>query len=360
MPNRASTGCYAVDDLRAFTEAVFRAVGVPAGDAAVTTDNLIESNLRGVDSHGITRVLVPYIRRIQKGLVQPVTQVTVMRERPATALLDGGGGLGQVVASRAMRLAIEKARATGAAWVSIRNSNHFGAAGYYASMALDEEMVGMVATNGPAAVAPWGGRQAMLSTNPIAFAVPAGSEPAVVLDMATTVVSRGRINLFARENVEIPPEWALDEEGRPTTNPRAALRGTLRPMAGYKGYGLSLIIELLCGVMTGAGYGLHTGGHLLEYDRPPQNVGSLFCAVSVDSFMDVPDFKARVDTALREIKDSPRAPGFDRIYAPGEIEAETRIERTREGIPISPDVAGELEQLADELGVTFPHSKEDR
>ncbi|HTE18676.1 MAG TPA: Ldh family oxidoreductase, partial [Armatimonadota bacterium] len=242
---------------------------------------------------------------------------------------------------------------TGAASVNVVNSNHFGTAAYYAQMAVEHDMVGMVATNGPAAVAPWGGKQPMLSTNPLAFAIPTGAEPTVVLDMATTVVSRGRINLFAQRNLEIPPTWALDEEGEPTSNPHAALRGTLLPMAGYKGYGLSLVIDLLCGVLTGANYGAHFGGHLAEYNKP-HNVGSLFAAVSVDSFMDVDDFKHRVDGALREIKDSPRAAATDRIYAPGEIEHETRAQRAVRGIPLPPEVVTTFQALGEELGVPFP------
>lgn len=354
MPLIESDACYRAEDLRRFTEAVLQAVGVPPDDAAVTTDNLIQANLRGVDTHGITRVLVPYVRRIQHRQTLPVTEITLVRDRPSTALLDGHNGIGQVIAHRAMSLAIEKARNTGCAWVSVQHSNHFGAAAYFAQMAADAEMVGMVATNGPAAVAPWGGRQAMLSTNPIAFAIPAGNEPPVILDMATTVVARGRINLFAKQNIEIPPTWALDEEGRPTTSPHAALRGTLLPMAGYKGYGLSLIIDALCGVLTGAAYGMHLGGHLADHTKPPQDVGSLFVAVTVDSFMDPAEFKARMDAALREIKDSPRAPGVDRIYAPGEIEHETRARRLQDGIPLPPEVAADFTALAAELGVTMP------
>jgi LDH2 family malate/lactate/ureidoglycolate dehydrogenase len=359
MPADPQGAHYQPDALRQFAEAAFQAVGVPGPDAAITVDNLIEANLRGVDTHGITRVLVPYLRRIQHGMMSPTTEIRVVRERPSTALLDGQNGIGQVIASHAMQLAIEKASVTGSAWVNVCHSNHFGAAAYYAEMAVRHDMVAVIATNGPAAVAPWGGRQPILATNPLAFAVPAGNEPPVILDMATTVVSRGRINLFAKQNLEIPSGWALDEEGNPTNNPHAALRGTLLPMGGYKGYGLSLIVDLLAGVMGGANYGMHFPGHLAEYDRPPHNVGSLFAAVSVDSFMDVDQFKERVDVALREIKDSPRAPEIDRIYAPGEIEYETRQRRLHEGIPLPAEVISDFRSLAAELGIAFPDASED-
>jgi LDH2 family malate/lactate/ureidoglycolate dehydrogenase len=351
---------YPQEDLRAFTEGVFQAAGVPPEDAALTADNLIQANLRGTDSHGIARLLVPYARRLRNGQMLPKTEGAVLRERPSTALLDGQNGIGQVVAARAMRLAMEKAERTGAAWVGVCRSNHFGAAGYFAQMALERDMVGIVSTNGPAAVAPFGGRRPMLSTNPLAFAIPAGEEPPVVLDMATTVVSRGRITLFAGQNLEIPSTWALDEDGNPTPNPHAALRGTLQPMAGYKGYGLSLVLDMLCGVLTGASYGMHFSGFLTDYHQPPADVGSLFAAVSVDSFMDAPQFKARVDTALRELKESPRAPGVDRIYAPGEIEHETRLRRLEEGVPLPQEAVEELRALGEECGVPFPNPSQDR
>jgi LDH2 family malate/lactate/ureidoglycolate dehydrogenase len=359
MPEDLSGAQFRPESLRVFAEAAFQAVGVPAADAAIVADNLIEANLRGVDTHGVTRLLVPYLRRLQKGMMRTTTEITVVRERPATALLDGGNGVGQVIATRAMRMAIEKASVAGAGWVSVFHSNHFGAAAYYAQMALEQDMVAMIATNGPAAVAPWGGRQPILSTNPIAYAVPAGEEPPVVLDMATTIVSRGRIHLFAKQGLEIPQGWALDEEGRPTNNPHAALRGTLLPVGGYKGYGLSLIVDLLSGVLSGANFGMHFPGNLADYDRPPQDVGSLFVAVSIDSFMDVDRFKERVDQALREIKTSPRAPGIQRIYAPGEMEHETRKRRLVEGIPLPPEVIADFRSLATELGIPFPTPLED-
>ncbi len=354
MAQTTDSPLYSPRSLHGFTESVFRAVGVPEDDARITAENLIEADLRGVESHGISRLLLPYVRRIQKGLMRPVTELTVVRERPGTALLDGGNGLGQVVAHRAMDMAIAKAEATGAGWVAVRNSNHFGAAGYFALRAAARDMIGIIGTNGPAAVAPFGGRAPMLSTNPLAFAVPAGQEPPVLLDMATTVVSRGRILLYAKKGLDIPPTWALDEAGQPTTSAREALKGTLQPMAGYKGYGLSLIVDLLSGVLTGATYGMHCQGFLLDYTRPPADLGSFFAAVSVDSFMDVPEFRARVDQALREIKSSPRAPGVERIYAPGEIEHERRAVSLDRGITVPAEVLPELSALGEELGVVFP------
>jgi LDH2 family malate/lactate/ureidoglycolate dehydrogenase len=259
-----------------------------------------------------------------------------------------------VIGTRAMEIAIEKARRCGSAFVGVCHSNHFGTCAYYSMMALDHDMIGMCVTNGPAAMAPWGGRERILSTSPISYAVPAGEERAFVLDLATSVVARGRIVLYAKQNLPIPEGWAVDEEGRPTTDASAALRGLLAPMGGYKGYGLSLAVDLLSGVLTGANFGKHFDGTLFDYDRPPADVGSLFAAIDIDAFMDVGRFKARMDQALREIKHSPRAEGVERIYIPGEIEAECAERRRREGIPIPDEVVREFVELGDELGVPFP------
>jgi LDH2 family malate/lactate/ureidoglycolate dehydrogenase len=354
MPGVDGGTLYPERDLRRFTTALFEKVGVPPADAARTADNLIHANLRGVDTHGITRVLVAYIRRIQHGLMEPRTRIEIVRERPSTALLDGQNGIGQVIATRAMHLAIEKARACGSAFVGVSHSNHFGTCAYYSMMAVERDMIGFCITNGPPAMAPWGGRDKLLSTSPISFAVPAGEERPFVVDLATTVVARGRIVLYAKQGLPIPEGWAVDAEGRPTTDADAALQGLLAPMGGYKGYGLSLAVDLLSGVLTGANYGGHFDGTLFDYDRPPANVGSLFAAIDVDAFEDVAAFKARVDRALREIKQSTRAAGVDRIYIPGEIEAECAERRRAEGIPIPDEVVQDFVELGEELGVPFP------
>jgi LDH2 family malate/lactate/ureidoglycolate dehydrogenase len=354
MPGVEGGTLYPEAALRRFTVALFEKVGVPPADAARTADNLIEANLRGVDTHGITRVLVAYIRRIQYGLMKPRTEIEVVRERPSTALIDGHNGVGQVIATRAMELAMEKAKRCGSAFVGVLHSNHFGTCAYYTMMAAERDMIGFCITNGPPAMAPWGGREKRLSTSPISFAVPAGEERAFVLDMATTVVARGRVVLYEKQGLPIPEGWAVDEEGRPTTDAAAALRGLLAPVGGYKGYGLSLAVDLLSGVLTGANFGGHFDGTLFDYDRPPADVGSLFAAIDVDAFMDVPAFKKRVDQALREIKHGERAPGVERIYIPGEIEAESAERRRREGIPIPEEVVRDFVELGHELGVPFP------
>ena len=345
---------FPADRLRAWSEQVFQKVGVAKADAALLTDTLIEANFRGVDTHGVTRVLCTYVKRIQAGVMSPRTELAVVREQASTALIDCKNSIGQVGAARAMRLTIDKAAKTGVAFVAVTHSNHYGAAAYWAMMAPEHGMIGFSSTNAPATVAPTGGRTAMLGTNPFAFAIPAGQEQSMVLDLATTVVARGRVMLYAKQNKPLEPGWAFDERGVPTTDPHAALKGLLAPIGGYKGYGISLAIDLLCGVLTGSSYGSHFPGFLADNLKEPTDVGSVFAAINVESFMDLPEFKASMDKALREMKNSERAEGVKRIYIPGEIELETKADRLKNGIPIPDAVVQDFIALGQELGIPFP------
>ncbi|MCL4466656.1 MAG: Ldh family oxidoreductase [Chloroflexi bacterium] len=354
MPGVEGGVLFPADKLRAFTVAVFEKVGVSPEDAAVVTDSLIEANLRGVDTHGITRMLCVYIKRLQVGVMSPRTEWSIARENASTALIDAKNSLGQVVATRAMQLAISKAKQTGIGFTAVNHANHYGAAAYYSMMALEHDMIGFSSTNAPAGVAPWGGRQPILGTNPFSYALPAGEEEPVVLDMATTVVARGRLLLYAKQNLPLEPGWALDERGVPTTDPQTALRGILAPLGGYKGYGLALIVDLLCGVMTGANYGGHFPGFLADNLEEPSDIGSVFMAINVNSFMDTAEFKGRMDQAVREIKGSALAEGATRIYVPGEIEFETKAERLAHGIPVPEQVVKDFVALGQELAVPFP------
>jgi LDH2 family malate/lactate/ureidoglycolate dehydrogenase len=251
-------------------------------------------------------------------------------------------------------MTIEKAKKTGVAFVATTHSNHYGAAAYWAMMALRHGMIGFSSTNAPAVVAPTGGRTPMLGTNPFAIAIPAGQEQPMVLDLATTVVARGRILLYAKQNKPLEPGWAFDAQGRPTTDAQAALKGLLAPIGGYKGYGIALAIDMLCGVLTGSSYGTHFPGFLADNLKDPTDVGSVFAAVNVESFMDLPDFTAGMDKAIREIKTSEKAEGVTRIYIPGEIELETKADRLKNGIPIPDAVVKDFEALGAELAVAFP------
>jgi len=354
MPGVDDGILFPAEKLRAWTEQVFQRIGVSREDSVLLTDSLIEANLRGVDTHGITRMLCVYVKRMQVGVVNPKTELKVVREYPSTALIDARNSIGQVASKVAMQKTIEKAKATGVAFVATTHSNHYGMAAYWAMMALPEGMIGFSSTNAPAAVAPTGGRAAMLGTNPFAIAIPAGKEQPMVLDLATTVVARGRILLHAKQNKPLEPGWAFDAQGVPTTDPHAAVKGLLAPIAGYKGYGISLAVDFLSGVLTGSNYGTHFPGFLADNLKDPTDVGSVFAAINVASFMDLAEFQARMDTAIREIKACPKAEGVARIYIPGEIEAETRAKRLAEGVPIPEQVVKDFVALGQELGVPFP------
>jgi LDH2 family malate/lactate/ureidoglycolate dehydrogenase len=354
MPGMDGGIVFPVDRLRGWTQEVFQKVGVGIDDATLLTDSLIEANLRGVDTHGITRMLCVYVERIRKGVMSAKSNLTVTREHASTALIDCSNSIGQVGASLAMRMTIEKARQTGVAFSAVTHSNHYGMAAYWAMMALPHGMIGFSSTNAPAAVAPTGGCTAMFGTNPFAIAIPAGREIPVVLDLATTVVARGRIILHAKQDKPLEPGWAFDGKGLPTTDPHAALKGLLAPIGGYKGYGISLAVDLLCGVMTGSNYGVHFPGFLADNMIKPTDVGSVFAAMNVECFMDLAEFKAAIDKALQEIKTSTKAEGVKRIYIPGEIEFEMRSERLTNGIPIPEPVVRDFIALGLELAVPFP------
>jgi len=354
MPGVDGGILFPAQKLRTWTEQVFQKIGVSREEALLLTDSLIEANLRGVDTHGITRMLCTYVKRMQVGVVNPKTVLKVLRERPSTALIDCQNGIGQVASNRAMRMAIEKAKTTGVAFVATTHSNHFGAAAYWAMMALPEGMIGFASTNAPATVAPTGGRAPMLGTNPFAIAIPAGQEQPMVLDLATTVVARGRIMLYAKQNKPLEPGWAYDEKGLPTVDPHAALKGLLAPIGGYKGYGISLAVDFLSGVLTGSNYGTHFPGFLADNMEKPTDVGSVFAAINVASFMDLPEFQARMDSAIREVKACEKAEGVARIYVPGEIEFETKAKRLAEGIPIPDAIVKDFVALGQELALPFP------
>jgi LDH2 family malate/lactate/ureidoglycolate dehydrogenase len=252
-----------------------------------------------------------------------------------------------------MQIAIEKAAKTGVALSIVTHSNHYGMAAYWAMMALPHGMIGISSSNTMAAIAPTGGRKAMLGTNPFAIAIPADRELPVVLDLATTVVARGRIALHAKQNKPLEPGWALDDCGVPTTDPHLALKGLLVPIGGYKGYGLALVVDILCGLLSGSNYGAHFPGFIAENMIEPNNVGSIFVAVNISNFMALHNFKTSMDKAIQEIKNSDRAPGVERIYLPGEIEFETKTQRLSHGIPIPNSVVSDFINLGKSLGVPF-------
>jgi LDH2 family malate/lactate/ureidoglycolate dehydrogenase len=338
--------------LRDFCAALFEGAGVPSPDALTAADSLVEADLRGVSSHGTTRVGI-YLERLQAGLINPRPTVAVIRETATTVLLDGDNGLGPVIGVRAMDEAIRRATEYGTAWVGVRNSNHFGAAAYYVQRAIAARCIGLALTNAPATMALWGGRTPFLGTNPFAMGVPAGQERPIVVDMATSVAARGKIILAAKKGEPIPPGLAVDVEGRPTTDAQAALDGAVLPFAQHKGYGVALLIEMLSGVLAGATIAPAVGN---LYDNPAgtQNLGHGFGALRVDALAPIDEFAERMDALIREVRQSPRGAGIERIYLPGEIEFEMAEQNRRDGLALAEPTIRELSALGTKAGIACP------
>jgi LDH2 family malate/lactate/ureidoglycolate dehydrogenase len=346
------------EKLKDFTISALRAVGVPATDAVTVATVLGAADLRGIESHGIARLESHYVGRIRAGTLRPASAVTVVRETPTTIVMDAANGLGHPVAVRAMEAVIAKAAASGSAFGAVRNSNHFGIAGYYAMLALEHDMIGIAATNSVRFAAPTFGREPMIGTNPWAYAIPAKDEPAFVLDFATTTVPRGKIEVYARAGRELAAGWAIDGTGAMTLRPQAALDGALLPLGGFgvdngghKGYGLGLLVDIMCAVLSGGAF----GGDLPQPSDPaePGKISHFFGAIRIDGFRDPAAFKADMDRELRAFKDAGKAPGADRIYVAGEIEHETTVRYRASGVPVNPKVWAGLERLAAQLGIPF-------
>ena len=349
---------FRAEDLKDYMVRFFVKLNVPQADAETAAEVLLSADLRGVDSHGIIRLNTYYGDRLRKGLIDPLSPVTVLQETPVSLALSGGNGMGQVVGKQAMTRAIEKARQIGMAMVTVRNSNHYGIAGYYAMMALEQDMIGISFTNSQPLVAPTYGRKAMLGTNPIAVAVPAGSERPYVLDMATSIVPIGRVTVYDKAGKPIPAGWGIDKEGAVTTNPSDVLKGgALMPlggidlMRGYKGYGLGLLVDIFSGVLSGAAFAANvahpsSGGQFA-------NVGHFFAAIRIDAFRPLAEFKQDMDAIIHQLKDSPKAVGQERIYIHGEKEFERAEHNRQAGVPLLEPVVKGLRESGKQIGVEF-------
>jgi L-2-hydroxycarboxylate dehydrogenase (NAD+) len=332
-----------------FVSDAFLAVGLPAKDAATCAHLMTRADLQGADGHGIFR-LPQYIRRIQGGAVNVKPQVRVAREAAGMALVDGDNGMGHVVMSFAAKTAIDKAKNAGVAWVGVQRSNHAGPASLYAAMPLEHDMIGLYLAVGNANhMAPWGGVDLLLSTNPIAVAVPASDGP-IVLDMATSVAAYGKVKTAAQRGEPLPEGWMIDRKGRPLTDPKRAGEGLLVPIGGYKGYGLALVIGLLAGSLNGAAMGSETIDFNAD-DTTPTNTGHVIVAISIAAFEEVGDFKRRVDKLVREIRRSKPMPGVERIWLPGEQSRAKFEERSRLGVPVPAALRASLDKLAAELKI---------
>lgn len=348
---------FRADDLKNFVVRYFLTLGVPEADARTVAEVLVAADMRGVDSHGVIRIDSYYGSRLRRGMIVTKPEIKVIAETASTLALDGGAGLGHVVGVYAMNRAIEKARESGSAMVTVRNSNHYGIAGYYAMMALPHDMIGISYTNSQPLVAPTYGKTAVLGTNPIAVAVPALEEKPYVLDMATSIVPIGRITVYEKSGKEIPEGWGIDGDGKVTRDPGEVLEGgALMPlggidlMRGYKGYGLGMLVDIFSGVLAGAAFLTSVG---MPGTNLPANVGHYFAAMRLDAFRPADEFKAEMDRMIRELKDAPKAVGQDRIFIPGEKEFELTEKSLRDGVPLLEEVAAVLKKAAEAAGLPF-------
>jgi LDH2 family malate/lactate/ureidoglycolate dehydrogenase len=342
---------YHAASLLSFAQGAFRTQGVPPDDAALWADTLVRSDLRGHASHGIFR-LPWYVRRLQRGVMQPVTRLETVRDVAAVSVLDAQEGVGQVAANAAMDRAIERAQAYGIAAVSVRRSNHFGAAMYFTLKAARAGLIGMISTNASPAMAPWGGKQAVLGNNPWSIATPAGAHAPLILDIANTMVARGKIYTARQEGRTIPNSWAIDQDGNPTTDPTAALAGLILPIGGHKGYAITFMMDVLSGVLSGSEFASGVAGPY-QAERP-SGCGHLVMALNIEAFIGLTEFNERVERLIDEVKAAPLAPGYDEVFYPGEREARAEEANLRDGITLPSATVADLAALAYELGISRP------
>lgn len=353
---------YDAAQLRAFASRALVAAGVSAADADSAANVLVDSDLRGIESHGVARLEGYYIERIREGNVDPAARETIVRETPTSLVLDAHNGLGHPVSVRAMHRTVEKAGNAGCAITTVRNSNHFGIAGHYALLALDRDCIGIASTNSYPIATSTAGRDIILGTNPIAFAAPALDGDAFVLDMATSAVALGKLEIAKRLGQALVPGLAIDSDGHPTTDPDAGIAGALLPLGGvgtanggHKGYGLALMVDILCAVL---------GGGVLAADMPPRaqrSKGAItshwFMAIKIDAFRDVTAFKTDLSRQLRHFRQSPPAPGFDEVLVAGDPERRRVEAHERDGIGLDPVVVASLERVAATLHIDPPRKR---
>jgi len=341
--------------LRTFASKIFERLGLSSEDASLVSDCLVKANLRGVDSHGVSRIPI-YAKRLRLGLVNPRPNIRVTRVAPAASLVDGDDGMGMIVGTRAMSEAIAIAKESGVGLTGVHRSTHYGMAACYVLQAISKDCIGFAFTNASPGMPPWGGSKPVLGVNPIAVGVPAGKRPPFVLDMAMSVMARGKIRLAGLQGEPIPEGIALDAEGRPTTDGSEVFEdGAVLPFGGHKGSGLALWMEIMGGVFTGAAFAGEMRSLYGDFSGP-QRIGHVFTAIRPDLFMPFEEFKTRMDTMIDRYRNSPKAEGFDEILMPGDLEEREEAKRRATGLPVSPGIADQLRQEAQEIGVSFPET----
>ena len=351
-----------VDD---FMTAAFVKLGLPEEDARLCSDVLLESDRRGIESHGCNRFKPIYVDRIKAGILNPVTKIDILKETPTTAVLDANDGMGMVASKKAMDMCIEKARTYGMGMVAVRNSSHYGIAGYWSTLASKENMIGITGTNARPSIAPTFGVEGMLGTNPLTFAMPTDEPFPFSLDCATSIIQNGKIEYYARIDHDLPEGTVINQDGSPATNSVQALKdirggkAALAPLGGigellggYKGYGYATVIELLSAALQSGLFLKDLDGKDEEGNIRPYHLGHFFIAIDTEAFMGAEAFKKTAGTILRELRASKKAPGQDRIYTAGEKEYEVWLYRKDKGVPITETVQKEFIQIRDELGLT--------
>lgn len=348
-------------DLFDFTKSILLKIGCPEKDAALAADVLLSADLRGVDSHGVAR-LSGYVRLWEKGRINATPNIKIVHETPSTAVVDGDGGLGLVVAPFAMQVAIDKAKTAGTGWVSVKHSNHYGIAGYHAMMALEHDMIGISLTNASPLVSPTFSKERLLGTNPIAVAIPAKNQPAFVADMATTTAANGKLEILQRKDMDAPLGWVQDKDGNQTTDSNGVkMGGALLPLGGdrehgsHKGYALGAIVDIFSAVLSGANYGPWVPPFVafLEPDPNPvgEGLGHFFGAMRVDAFRPAEEFKSHMDNWIGRFREAKPTEGNEKVLIPGDPERELEAERRISGIPLLKPVVEDLRSLGDRFGV---------
>ena len=354
---------YDYKTLQKFIQNVFLSIGCPEKDAEIASIILISADLRGIDSHGIAR-LVGYVRLFDNGRLNPKPQVKIIHETPSTAVVDGDAGLGLVVAPQAMLIAMQKAENVGSGWVSVQNSNHFGIAGYHAALALEQEMIGIAMTHAAPLVTPTFSKEKLLGTNPIAVAIPAGEHPPFITDFASTAVAYGKLEILQRKGKPAPIGWVQDKDGNATDDSNAIRNGgallplgTDREHGSHKGYGLGAVVDIFSGVLSGANFGpwvppFATAGFMTAGEKVGVGTGHFFGAMRIDGFRPKADFKADMDKWITRFKNAEAVDG-ERVIIPGEPERELEAIRKVEGIELLAPVINDLKGLADRFGIEF-------